>query len=172
MTERAVNAVPIPREFCAGIGIASCGDVTVAWAYRAHSARGRFSEGVIQKRVFGRDEVSEALPAHLSEHGPIAVYLDAGDAGSPVASIAKRTGKLITAPSRLVTRSELRNGCEEILAHTKEHPGQGDLLRVAHRMLWRDLDMATPSGQFAVGMLLAIYALRTHGKSESQIIEG
>lgn len=163
MTERAAAASPIPREFYAGIGIASCGDITVAWAYRVHSARGGFSESVIQKRVFEQREVAETFPAYIAKYAPRAVYLDAGDAASPLASIANRIGKLIAAPSRSITRAELRNGCEYLLSHAKAHPHRGDLLRVAHRMLWREWNSNEKNDQFAIGLLLAIYALRSHG---------
>jgi hypothetical protein len=172
VTERRTTGAPISREFYAGIGIGSSGDVTVAWAFRARSAQGTTSESVLAKRVFESSEVANALPRHLAERAPRAVYIDDGDGAltSPVASIARSVGKLVAVPSRSVTRLELKIGCEEILARTTEHPLRGDLLRVAHQMLSRNLDMPTLSGQFAVGMLLAIYALRVYRKSDYSMI--
>ena len=165
MKRRAVSAGAISRELYAGIGIAACGDITVALAYRAPAAKGCASEGVLSKCVFGAGEASDALPAHLADLAPRAVYVDAGAATSVscVDPIAERILGLVAAPSRVVTRSELRSGCERLLAQTKPHPHRGDLLMVAHRMFWRDWNTAEQANQYAVALFLAIYALRVYG---------
>lgn len=165
MTAGKGTIEPAPREFFAGVGIAACGDITVAWAYRQRSGKRDFTEGVGPSWPIAAHESPDALPMHLAKFSPLAVYVDTGSASGPdrLQAMAARIRACIAQPARLVSRQELTGGCEGILARTEVHPTRGDLLRVAHRMLLRDWYTAQARDRFAVAMLLAIYAMRMQG---------